>query len=113
MNHQTAGPLTLSRGELTSDNPGTLVAEAHGPTSAHRMEERAANRRLLAASYNAFDTAGRALGVDAAELAEALDLAKLIRIARAVVTSSRVPDCPELDSLARLINKLPSAFPLE
>lgn len=41
-----------------------------------------ANARLLAASFNAFDKAGRTLGVDAAELAERVDLAALIHAAR-------------------------------
>lgn len=42
------------------------------------------NARLLAASFNAFDKAGRELGIDAAELAEKLDLAALITAALAV-----------------------------
>lgn len=42
----------------------------------------AANARLLAASFNAFDKAGRELGIDAATLAEGLDLAAFIRAAR-------------------------------
>lgn len=41
-----------------------------------------ANARLIPAALNAFDKAGRTLGVDAAELAESLDLAALIRAAR-------------------------------
>lgn len=44
-----------------------------------------ANARLLAASYTCLDKAGRALGVDAAELAESLDLAALIQAAREVI----------------------------
>ncbi len=41
-----------------------------------------ADARLLAAGFTAFDKAGRALGVDAAELGEKLDLVFLIRAAR-------------------------------
>ncbi len=41
--------------------------------------ETKATSRLLAAAYNAFDKAGRQLGIDAAELAELLDIAETVR----------------------------------
>lgn len=69
-------------------------------------KEREANARLLAASYACFDKAGRTLGVDAAELAEKLDLAALISAAHAARLS--LPDCDARWALARALNKLPS-----
>lgn len=67
---QTGDPASLSRGrilaDLTHSDQRDLGAEA----------------RLFAASYTLLDRAGRNLGVDAATLAERLDLAALIRAAR-------------------------------
>lgn len=44
--------------------------------------------RLLASAYTAFDRAGRALGIDAAELAESVDLAGLIQAAHHLLTNA-------------------------
>ena len=63
------------------------------------------NARLLAASYTLLDRAGRELGIDAAELAEKLDLAALIRAALAA--RLKLDDCDERFALARILNKLP------
>ncbi len=49
----------------------------------------AENARLLAAGYNAFDRAGRELGIDAAALAGKIDLARLIRAARDLAANAR------------------------
>lgn len=51
---------------------GSLIAEMRDGDPA--------NARLLASAYTAFDKAGRELGIDAAELAERLDVAELIKI---------------------------------
>lgn len=64
-----------------------------------------ANARLVPAALNAFDKAGRTLGVDAAELAEKLDLAALIRAAHAARLA--LDDCDARWALARVLNKLP------
>ncbi len=44
-------------------------------------ETQLASRHLLASAYTAFDKAGRALGVDAAQLAEQIDLAACVEFA--------------------------------
>lgn len=78
INAQTQGPIRNDGfGNFTAPD-GTIVASAHGPNLRSRHIEKVANSRLLAASFTAFDKAGRTLGVDAAELAERIDLAALI-----------------------------------
>lgn len=110
MNDQLPGPCIVKR---------PLIANLHGPRIFAAGDEIAdvpayllAKKPiadLIAASYTAFDKAGRELEIDAAELAKRLDLAALIRAARAVVASSQVCDTHEVDALARLLNELPSA----
>lgn len=82
---------------INAQTPGRMIAVFHGngkwglgsesrqgvigsrdPWRGHEVESDA-NGRLLAAAYTAFDKAGRALGVDAATLAESIDLAGLRR----------------------------------
>jgi hypothetical protein len=91
MNEQTPGPLTYrSVTGLICTERGNLVFVAD--TRRHKDEDRdmsaqdCANARLLAASYTLLDRTGRELGVDAAELAEKLDLVKLIQAARDALT---------------------------
>jgi hypothetical protein len=57
----------------TPDGHGTrhMLTCADGPTPP--------DARLLASAYSAFDRAGRTLGIDAAELAERIDLATVLR----------------------------------
>ena len=43
------------------------------------MDEQRANQRLLMAAFNAFDKVGRELNIDAAELAERIDLTLVLR----------------------------------
>jgi hypothetical protein len=101
-NCQTPGPLGVLKSNLVSLAFGVEVAEVNGPNRADKTEEKQANRRLLAASYNLLDRAGRELGIDAAELAKGLDLAALIRAAQDlrrmvenVLTDSQL-DAPQL-----------------
>lgn len=87
INAQTPGPVAA-----VSPHPGqwALVPVNHGKapecwTLAYVRDFQrndAENARLFAASYNAFDKAGRELGIDAAELAERIDLVTLIRAVR-------------------------------
>ncbi len=83
---------------------------AHVVDDQHNQKK--ANAELLAASYSAFDKAGREMGVDATELAKTLDVAAVIRAAREVIaeldhdtlgagTSARVL------KLNGLLNRLP------
>lgn len=84
MNAQTLGPAIHARNGfitagLRDDDLPQVIAEVNGPNRLDRIPERDANRALVAASFTAFDRAGRELGIDAAELARAVDLAALIR----------------------------------
>lgn len=90
MNKQTPGPLylngslicaALNHTRALTENISVTLAEVNGPNRVDLIPEREANKELLAASYNAFDKAGRELGVDAAELARTIDLAEVIRYA--------------------------------
>ena len=109
MNAQTPGPLITDTSHKADREGVTLwmddviiadvVPDQHGQ---HKP-----NAALLAASYSAFDRAGRELGIDAATLAASLDLAALIRAAREAVTEPS-PDTPALIALARLLADLPT-----
>jgi hypothetical protein len=90
INQQTPGPISPAGPGQLFDICGNevLTLKAYGAGIApegwaypwHRVEE---NRHLIAASYNAFDKAGRELGIDATELASKLDIARLMRAAYA------------------------------
>lgn len=80
MNKHTPGPARFFGGELDSPD-GTIIAQVTGPNRLDRREEKEANKLLLQNAFNAFDKAGRELGIDAAELAGSIDLAQLIRCA--------------------------------
>lgn len=87
MNTQTPGPLESDCGliwppDMTQPAAGVARAAFEFGSGFEPSEQERATARLLAASYNAFDKAGRELGIDAAELAERIDLAALIRAAR-------------------------------
>jgi hypothetical protein len=92
MNHQTQGPFRNEGVELidVGDVPSVphAVIRSEGERWVALVEimdgECEANARLIPAALNAFDKAGRALGVDAAELAERIDLAALITALQAV-----------------------------
>ncbi len=66
------------------DEHGTTSRGPSASAAQYTRQERelAHDLALLAASYSAFDKAGRELGVDATELAKTIDLAALIRAAR-------------------------------
>lgn len=115
INQQTPGPLAVHGStvdELHYIHGANRVCDLAKPSGFHRSpRETEANAALLAASFNAFDKAGRALGVDAAKLAESLDLAALIRAARDMQrildgTLTRRPG--RLDEIAALLAKLPN-----
>lgn len=99
INLQTPGPLETGPGADTSrgsDHFGPNVREIwsdkrenkavalvlYGSDLGNDDTEGNANARALAAGFNLLDKTGRALGLDAAELGEGLDLAALIRAAR-------------------------------
>jgi hypothetical protein len=91
MNTQTPGPLEVASFVNGHFAIGTRDCEPVAKVlrlpsdNGIRDPETEANARLLTAGYNAFDKAGRALGVDATELAEAIDLAALVTAAREVI----------------------------
>lgn len=103
MNAQTPGPLTPRRSHEDASGPlfdldegetrpfvtlyapdGSAVVRCHDLATI-----RDADARLLAAGFNAFDRAGRSLGIDAATLAERLDLGALILAARRALTLAK------------------------
>lgn len=79
MNKQTRGPVTRYGGHKrrwgVRHSAGSLCQLTRGDV----VGQEAASAKLLAAAYTAFDKAGRALGIDAAELAETLDIAAIVR----------------------------------
>lgn len=77
INPQTPGPLTVTKARHL-DYVHTVKADRWGNTDPVCTAE-SDDARLLAAAYNAFDKAGRELGTDAAELAERIDIAGLVR----------------------------------
>ncbi len=92
INLQTTGPIATDAAEsggvrLFSTVNGANVAftDDLNDRDLKGQYEDAANGRLLAAAYSAFDKAGRELGIDATELAGKLDLVALIHAAREVV----------------------------
>lgn len=93
INGQTDATLHVGHSTQVMDAYGNLVAtlpdygagiSPAGYVSPWHLTE--ANSRLFAASFNAFNHAGRALGIDASELAESLDLVGLIHAAQALVS---------------------------
>lgn len=83
INRQTPGPLFHHKNAVYWFPPGKTVADGYigvaSVTEQDDLDLRDSNARLLAAAYTAFDKAGRELGLDAAELAEAVDIAGMIR----------------------------------
>jgi hypothetical protein len=80
MNQQTKGPLHVNiYGQ--SPNRETLDIGPLGHVDGIATVKKPEDAALLAASYTAFDAAGRELGIDAAELALSIDLAEVIRYA--------------------------------
>lgn len=77
LNPQTPGPLVaLSSSTIDAQAKSAWIATIKERDS---DGERAANQALLMASYNAFDKAGRTLGVSAEQLAQSLDVVRVIR----------------------------------
>jgi hypothetical protein len=95
-NAQTPGPLAATNytdngGNEWTVNPqrrdgqaGRILAVLNGADS----DRNALDARLLALAYTAFDKSGRELGVDAAILAERIDLAALIKACHLLVMSN-------------------------
>ena len=94
MNAQHPGPFTAHDNghgtfHIQSVDGGTLFACVSYQTKAFEkmsandlpLEQAKPIAALLAASYSAFDKAGRELGIDAAKLASSVDLAEIIRYA--------------------------------
>ena len=78
INQQTGGELVIDslNGHIMAG--GLTIAATYDLRHDSTGEEERANRRLLAASYSAFDKAGRELGIDAVKLAQ-LDLVAMVR----------------------------------
>lgn len=87
-NAQTLAPLTFSRNQGCRMLHGNGLQIAH-TTGLHDDLADKANARLLAAAYTAFDRAGRTLNVDAAILAESIDVATLVCAARDAIALMR------------------------
>jgi hypothetical protein len=92
INLQTPGPLRPIPADPYKDFTHILISDCegggalgHSPKTTEAQvgytRYRATEARLLASAYTAFDKAGRALGMDAAELAEKIDLERLISVA--------------------------------
>lgn len=83
INPQTPGPIVAVKHYLhVPALPCPGYEQGACLASVGNITNREGDARLLAASFNAFDKAGRELGIDAAELAERIDLAALIHAAR-------------------------------
>jgi len=97
INAQTPGPVRVGLGHslfvpASPDNPdGMIAAIRYLGGSKVNLAETQANAHLLAASFNAFDRAGRALGVDATNLATHIDIAVLIATLRLYAETSLSP----------------------
>jgi len=88
INCQTIGPAWVDDDGCIATGSGDdyqTIAEVYGPNAIARKSEKHANKHLIAASYTAFDKAGRELGIDAAALAQTLDIEALIVCLRATV----------------------------
>lgn len=82
INPQTPGPIVAVKHYLhVPALPCPGYEQGACLASVGNVTNREGDARLLAASFNAFDKAGRELGIDAAELAERVDLAALIKAA--------------------------------
>lgn len=113
INAQTPGPLQAGTSLRIALHIAPLFQFTNEPNPylprPDTADEDEANARLLAASYTAYDKAGRELGIDAAELAKSLDLAALIRAAREVVSEPSITT-PGIERIARIINQLPHSL---
>lgn len=114
INSQTPGPLCGSISDATQidgpDNSTVLLVSEWLGTSL----EGCATAVLARNAYNAFDKAGRTLGVDASELAEKIDLAALITAARDLRDAAIRPNfghhgrgAYELGVLGAILDKFP------
>ncbi len=89
-NRQTPGPLQLVGSPRLGFTLHALLPHDMGQSDAlatvksPALDSTQANARLLAAAYTALDKAGRELGIDAATLAEGIDLAALVRLAHEI-----------------------------
>ncbi len=121
MNTQTRGPLDLvplSTGNYALGNTaGEAIAKVLRlpADECARDAETEANARLLAAAFTAFDKAGRELGIDAATLAERIDLAAILRAAFNLTNGvyaldNRPIDPAHVDEVARAMFPLHSLF---
>ncbi len=109
MNDHIAGPLTYA--EPTDCHACIRAGSEYVVGMGHASDEERAALKLFAASFNAFDKAGRALGVDAAELAQAVDVAALIRAAVRLTDGVFAIDCRpvnlvHVEEVARLLMPL-------
>lgn len=84
MNHQTPGPAKAvsNRPEETDKLDRIKMPDGHNIAFIPDLElpyrEEQANAKLLAASYTAFDKAGREMGVEAFKLAESINISGMI-----------------------------------
>jgi len=106
INAQTPGPLKYDNISGPVNNDWAILSSYWG--SQVRVDpcggdcyQRDANANLLAAAFNAFDAAGRELGIDAAKLATKVNLTALLRAAFDVAVKSR----PQSDRKVYKVNQ--------
>lgn len=90
INQQTPGPLQLADNDPTiiltvavdDDGDARIVADVLVCDGDRATDEKLSTARLMVASYNAFDGAARAFGMDAVQMAEKLGADGLVRLLR-------------------------------
>jgi hypothetical protein len=115
INAQTPGPLAVARDQFTHLEPdlhltifgGFIVARVNRFAASFGDKRDEKNAALLAASYTSFDKAARALGVDAVELAQSLDLAALIQKAALLAYGDESQAVINRYALREILEKLP------
>jgi len=107
INAQTPGPIAPGQNlpVTASLAPCFNLRGEPNPFLEERCKDEDANARLLRAGFNAFDKAGRELGIDAATLAERIDLAEVIRYALdyATLHTAKDGDCGRLDQVKQAL----------
>ncbi|PWC98054.1 hypothetical protein [Azospirillum sp. TSO5] len=107
INQQTQGPIAVVRSDGSRELIGANIGETEGKNDgifiAHTLgPDRQPNARLLAAAYNAFDGAGRKLGVDAAEMAERLGPEGLAEVAALAISIRKLVGTDDKRGLAQM-----------
>ncbi len=118
MNNQTQGPAIVIGNrwkhlEIGGEEAGMTIAAGDSLDGKRLIP----TTNLLAAAYTSYDRAARELGVDAAHLAQTIDLAAMIRAAQEIVKCHDVTGClpgetiiclNDVKKLAALLPPIPS-----